>query len=160
MTSRTNYCGLITEHYANQTVTVKGWAHRRRDHGGVIFIDLRDREGMLQVVCNPETAEVFATAEKVRNEFCLEITGNVRLRPDGARNNDLKSGQVELVATRLTVLNASVTPPFQIDDENLSENTRLLHRVIDLRAITNQSIMVCGVGSVCVLSVCVLSVCV
>ncbi len=131
--SRTNYCGLITEQYANQSVIVKGWAHRRRDHGGVIFIDLRDREGMLQVVCNPDTADVFATAEKVRNEFCLEITGNVRLRPDGARNPDLKSGQVELVATSLTVLNASVTPPFQIDDENLSENTRLLHRVIDLR---------------------------
>jgi aspartyl-tRNA synthetase len=132
-TSRTNYCGLITEQYANQSVTVKGWAHRRRDHGGVIFIDLRDREGLLQVVCNPDTAEVFATAEKVRNEFCLEITGNVRLRPEGAKNPDLKSGQVELVATALTVLNASVTPPFQIDDENLSENTRLQHRVIDLR---------------------------
>jgi aspartyl-tRNA synthetase len=133
MTTRTNYCGLITEHYANQSVTVKGWAHRRRDHGGVIFIDLRDREGLLQVVCNPDTAEVFATAEKVRNEFCLEITGNVRLRPDGAKNPDLKSGQIELVATALNVLNPSVTPPFQIDDENLSENTRLQHRVIDLR---------------------------
>jgi aspartyl-tRNA synthetase len=133
MTTRTNYCGLITEQYANQSVTVKGWAHRRRDHGGVIFIDLRDREGLLQVVCNPDTAEVFATAEKVRNEFCLEITGNVRLRPDGAKNPDLKSGQIELVATALTVLNASVTPPFQIDDDNLSENTRLQHRVIDLR---------------------------
>jgi aspartyl-tRNA synthetase len=133
MTTRTNYCGLITEQYADQSVTVKGWAHRRRDHGGVIFIDLRDREGLLQVVCNPDTAEVFATAEKVRNEFCLEITGNVRLRPDGAKNPDLKSGQVELVATSLTVLNASVTPPFQIDDDNLSENTRLQHRVIDLR---------------------------
>ncbi len=133
MTTRTNYCGLITEQYANQSVTVKGWAHRRRDHGGVIFIDLRDREGMVQVVCNPDTADVFATAEKVRNEFCLEITGNVRMRPDGAKNPDLKSGQIELVATSLTVLNASVTPPFQIDDENLSENTRLLHRVIDLR---------------------------
>jgi aspartyl-tRNA synthetase len=133
MTTRTNYCGLITEQYANQSVTVKGWAHRRRDHGGVIFIDLRDREGLLQVVCNPDTAEVFASAEKVRNEFCLEITGNVRLRPDGAKNPDLKSGQIELVATALTVLNASVTPPFQIDDDNLSENTRLQHRVIDLR---------------------------
>jgi aspartyl-tRNA synthetase len=133
MTTRTNYCGLITEQYANQSVTVKGWAHRRRDHGGVIFIDLRDREGLLQVVCNPDTVDVFATAEKVRNEFCLEITGNVRLRPDGAKNPDLKSGQIELVATALTVLNASVTPPFQIDDDNLSENTRLQHRVIDLR---------------------------
>ena len=133
MHTRTNYCGLITETYDQQIVTIKGWAHRRRDHGGVIFIDLRDREGMVQVVCDPDRADVFAQAEKVRNEFCLEITGKVRLRPEGTHNKDLKSGKIEILCHALTVLNAAVTPPFQLDDENLNENVRLLHRVIDLR---------------------------
>ena len=133
MTTRTNYCGLITEAYDQQTVTIRGWAHRRRDHGGVIFIDLRDREGMVQVVCDPDRAETFATAEKVRSEFCLEITGKVRRRPDGTTNKDLKSGQIEILAHDVVVLNAAVTPPFQIDDDNLSETVRLQHRVMDLR---------------------------
>ncbi len=116
-----------------QTVTVMGWAHRRRDHGGVIFIDLRDREGLVQIVCDPDRAEVFATAEGVRNEFCLQIVGKVRARPAGTENTNLTSGKIEVLCHELTVLNPSLTPPFQLDDENLSETTRLTHRVLDLR---------------------------
>ncbi|CDG85449.1 aspartyl-tRNA synthetase [Janthinobacterium agaricidamnosum NBRC 102515 = DSM 9628] len=116
-----------------QTVSLCGWVHRRRDHGGVIFIDLRDREGLVQIVCNPEQAEVFKVAEIVRNEFCLRVTGVVTNRIDGTINNNLKSGKIEVVCSQLEVLNASVTPPFQLDDDNLSETTRLTHRVLDLR---------------------------
>jgi aspartyl-tRNA synthetase len=107
--------------------------HRRRDHGGVIFIDLRDREGLVQVVCHPDNAEVFKAAEHVRNEFCLRITGVVRNRPEGTTNANLNSGKIEVLAHTLEVLNPSVTPPFQLDDDNLSETTRLTHRVLDLR---------------------------
>ena len=133
MSMRTNYCGLTNEELLGQTVSLCGWVHRRRDHGGVIFIDLRDREGLVQVVCNPENLEVFKAAEAVRNEFCLRITGVVRPRPDGTVNTNLKSGKIEVVCDNLEVLNASVTPPFQLDDDNLSETTRLTHRVLDLR---------------------------
>ncbi|MDP3844485.1 MAG: aspartate--tRNA ligase [Oxalobacteraceae bacterium] len=133
MSMRTNYCGLTTEALLGQTVSLCGWVHRRRDHGGVIFIDLRDREGLVQIVCNPEQAEVFKAAEHVRNEFCLRATGVVRSRPDGTVNNNLKSGKIEVVCDALEVLNPSVTPPFQMDDDNLSETTRLTHRVLDLR---------------------------
>ncbi len=133
MSMRTNYCGLTTEALLGQTVSLCGWVHRRRDHGGVIFIDLRDREGLVQVVCDPDRAEVFKAAESVRNEFCLRITGVVRNRPDGTINNNLKSGKIEVLCQELEVLNASVTPPFQLDDDNLSETTRLTHRVLDLR---------------------------
>jgi len=130
---RSNYCGLVTESLLGQTVSLCGWVNRRRDHGGVIFIDLRDREGYVQVVCDPDRAEMFAVAEDVRNEFCVQVKGLVRARPEGTANANLKSGQVEVLCHELIVLNASVTPPFQIDDENLSETTRLTHRVLDLR---------------------------
>ncbi len=116
-----------------QTVSLCGWVHRRRDHGGVIFIDLRDREGLVQVVCDPDRAEMFKSAESVRNEFCLRITGLVRARPSGTENIGLTSGKVEVLCHELEVLNPSVTPPFQLDDDNLSETTRLTHRVLDLR---------------------------
>ena len=130
---RSTYCGLVSETLLDQTVTLMGWAHRRRDHGGVIFIDLRDREGLVQVVCDPDRAEMFAVAEGVRNEFCLQVVGRVRARPAGTENANLTSGKVELLCHELVVLNPSVTPPFQLDDENLSETVRLTHRVLDLR---------------------------
>jgi aspartyl-tRNA synthetase len=130
---RTTYCGLVDEALFGQTVTLMGWAHRRRDHGGVIFIDLRDREGMVQVVCDPDRPEMFALAESVRNEFCLRVTGRVRPRPAGTENANLGSGKVEVLCLELEVLNPSITPPFQLDEENLSETTRLTHRVLDLR---------------------------
>jgi aspartyl-tRNA synthetase len=131
--TRTDYCGRIDRRYLDQTVTVMGWVHRRRDHGGVIFVDLRDREGLVQVVCDPDRAETFASAETLRNEFCIAVTGRVRARPDGTVNASLPSGEIEVLAHELTILNASLTPPFQLDDENLSETVRLEHRVIDLR---------------------------
>ena len=130
---RTTYCGLVSEALLGQTITLMGWAHRRRDHGGVIFIDLRDREGLVQIVCDPDRADTFAVAEEVRNEFCLKVTGLVRARPAGTENANLTSGKVEVLCRELEVLNASVTPPFQLDEENLSETTRLTHRVLDLR---------------------------
>ena len=130
---RTTYCGLVSETLMGQTVTLMGWAHRRRDHGGVIFIDMRDREGLVQVVFDPDRVDSFKVAEDVRNEFCLKVTGVVRARPAGTENTGLTSGKIEILAHNLEVLNASVTPPFQIDDENLSETTRLTHRVLDLR---------------------------
>jgi len=130
---RTTYCGLVSESLMGQTVTLMGWAHRRRDHGGVIFIDLRDREGLLQVVCDPDRPEMFKTAEGVRNEFCLKVVGKVRARPAGTENAALVSGKVELLCHEIEVLNPSITPPFQLDDDNLSETTRLTHRVLDLR---------------------------
>ncbi|MBL8341553.1 MAG: aspartate--tRNA ligase [Rubrivivax sp.] len=130
---RTTYCGLVSEQLMGQEVTLMGWAHRRRDHGGVIFIDLRDREGLVQIVCDPDRPAMFKTAESVRNEFCLRVTGKVRARPEGTTNANLVSGKVEVLALELEVLNASVTPPFQLDDENLSETVRLTHRVLDLR---------------------------
>ncbi|MGK5037293.1 aspartate--tRNA ligase [Janthinobacterium sp. LB3P118] len=133
MSMRTEYCGLVTEAMLGQTVSLCGWVHRRRDHGSLIFIDLRDREGLVQIVCNPEQAEMFKVAEAVRNEFCLRVTGVVTSRIDGTINNNLKSGKIEVVCSELEVLNPSVPVPFQLDDDNLSETTRLTHRVLDLR---------------------------
>ena len=130
---RSHYCGLVTEALLGQTVTLCGWVNRRRDHGGVIFVDIRDREGYVQVVCDPDRADMFKTAENLRNEFCIQIKGLVRARPEGTTNEGLKSGKIEVLCHELTVLNPSVTPPFQLDDENLSETTRLTHRVLDLR---------------------------
>lgn len=130
---RTTYCGLVTEALLGQTVTLCGWVNRRRDHGGVIFVDLRDREGYVQVVCDPDRPEMFKLAEGLRNEFCVQVKGLVRARPEGTVNDGIKSGKIEVLCHELTVLNPSVTPPFQLDDENLSETTRLLHRVLDLR---------------------------
>ncbi|HSW23571.1 MAG TPA: aspartate--tRNA ligase, partial [Burkholderiaceae bacterium] len=138
---RTTYCGLVSEALMGQTVTLMGWAHRRRDHGGVIFIDLRDREGLVQVVCDPDRPEMFKIAEDVRGEFCLRVVGKVRPRPPGTENANLTSGKIEVLCHELEVLNASVTPPFQLDDENLSETTRLTHRVLDLRRPTMQKNM-------------------
>jgi len=130
---RTDYCGRIDARHLGQTITVAGWVHRRRDHGGVIFVDLRDREGIVQIVCNPDRVETFATAEKLRSEYCIAVTGRVRPRPEGTVNPNLGSGAVEVVADTIDLLNASTTPPFQPDDENLSETVRLTHRVLDLR---------------------------
>ncbi|KQM71190.1 aspartate--tRNA ligase [Xylophilus sp. Leaf220] len=133
MAMRSHYCGLVTEALMGETVTLCGWVNRRRDHGGVIFVDLRDREGYVQVVCDPDRADMFKVAEDVRNEFCVQIKGLVRARPEGTVNDNLKSGKIEVLCHELNVLNPSVTPPFQIDDDNLSETTRLTHRVLDLR---------------------------
>lgn len=130
---RTNYCGTINTRYLNQTVTLYGWVHRRRDHGGVIFIDLRDREGIVQVVCDPVNANTFQIAEKIRNEFVLKITGMVRPRPEGTVNLALQTGEVEVLVDMIEILNPSLTPPFQMDEENLSEAIRLEHRYLDLR---------------------------
>ena len=130
---RTTYCGLVSEKLMDQTVTLMGWAHRRRDHGGVIFIDLRDREGLVQIVFDPDRGETFKVAEGVRNEYCVKVIGRVRARPAGTENAGLTSGKIEVLAHELEVLNASVTPVFPLDDENLSETVRLTHRVLDLR---------------------------
>ena len=130
---RSHYCGLVTESLIGQTVTLCGWVNRRRDHGGVIFVDVRDREGYVQVVCDPDRADMFGVAEDLRNEFCIQVKGLVRARPEGTVNDNLKSGRIEVLCHELKVLNPSVTPPFQLDEENLSETTRLTHRVLDLR---------------------------
>ena len=130
---RTHYCGQVNASPVGQIVSLCGWSHRRRDHGGVIFIDLRDREGMAQIVCDPDRAGMFALAETVRNEFVLKVTGKVRLRPSGTANSNLATGEIEILCHELEVLNTAVTPPFQLDEENLSETVRLTHRVIDLR---------------------------
>jgi aspartyl-tRNA synthetase len=130
---RTHYCGELSAALVERTVTLCGWAHRRRDHGGVIFVDLRDREGLAQVVFDPDRPEAFAIAERVRGEFVLRVTGRVRRRPQGTVNPDLASGEVEILAHEVEILNPSLPPPFQIDDENLNETTRLTHRVLDLR---------------------------
>ena len=133
MSMRTNYCGLIDRKYLGQTVTLCGWVHRRRDHGGVIFIDLRDREGLVQIVCDPDRAETFEVANSLRNEFVVRVEGKVRERPAGTVNSNLVSGEIEVLATGMEVLNASQTPPFMMDDEQLSENVRLQYRFLDLR---------------------------
>ncbi len=130
---RTHYCGSINSTHLDQTVTLCGWAHRRRDHGGVIFIDLRDREGLVQVVIDPDTPEAFKLAEDVRSEFVLKIEGRVRARPAGTENANLPTGMIEVLTKKLDVLNASLTPPFQIDDDNINENIRLTYRYLDLR---------------------------
>jgi aspartyl-tRNA synthetase len=130
---RTHYCAELSAALIGREVTLAGWAHRRRDHGGVIFIDLRDREGLAQVVCDPDRAEAFKVADRVRGEFVLRVTGRVRARPEGTVNPNLPSGAVELLAEAVEILNPSAPPPFQLDEDNLSESVRLEHRVIDLR---------------------------
>ena len=135
---RTNYCGVIDKQYLGQQVTLFGWAHRRRDHGGVIFIDLRDREGLVQVVIDPDTPVAFQTADKTRGEFVLKVIGKVRPRPEGTLNTNLKSGEIEVLAAEVEILNASHTPPFMIDDDNINEEIRLKYRYLDLRRDTMQ----------------------
>jgi len=130
---RSEYCGRISRQHLDQTVTLCGWVHRRRDHGGVIFIDLRDREGLVQIVCDPDTPATFQTADKVRNEFVVRVAGRVRRRPEGTVNPNLVSGEIEVLAQEIEILNASLTPPFQMDDETLSETVRLEYRFLDLR---------------------------
>ncbi len=130
---RTCYTGEVSRDHLGQTVTLFGWVHRRRDHGGVIFIDLRDRAGLAQIVVDPDNVDAFAIAERIRNEFCVRMTGLVRLRPEGTNNAELASGEIEILCREIEILNPSVTPPFQLDDDNLSETTRLTHRVLDLR---------------------------
>ena len=130
---RTHYCGLVTAELLDQTVSLCGWVNRRRDHGKLIFIDLRDREGLVQVVCDTDRAEMFGAAESLRNEFCVRITGLVRRRPADTVNAAIGSGEIEVLCHEIEILNPSVTPPFQLDDDNLSETTRLTHRVLDLR---------------------------
>jgi aspartyl-tRNA synthetase len=136
---RTCYTGEVSLDHLDQVVTLFGWVARRRDHGGVIFIDLRDRTGLAQVVCDPDRPQMFEAAERIRNEFCVKVVGKVRRRPEGTDNSALRSGQVEVLCHELVILNASVTPPFQLDDDNLSETTRLTHRVLDLRRSPMQS---------------------
>jgi len=130
---RTHYCGAVNADHIGQIVTLCGWASRRRDHGGVIFIDLRDREGTVQVVIDPDTPEAFAVAEDTRPEFVLKVVGKVRPRPAGTENPNLPTGMVEVLTQTLEVLNPSLTPPFQIDDDNINENIRLQYRYLDLR---------------------------
>ncbi len=131
---RSHYCGQLNESLIDGTVTLCGWVHRRRDHGGVIFLDLRDREGVAQIVIDPDTEEAFARAEKVRSEFVLKLTGRVRLRPEGTQNPDMPTGMVEVLGKELEILNASETPPFQLDEHtNVGEDVRLRYRYMDLR---------------------------
>ncbi len=130
---RTHYCGELNTSHLDAEVTLVGWAHRRRDHGGVIFIDLRDREGRVQVVFDPDTEETFATAERVRSEFVLQVKGRVRRRPEGTENPDLPTGEVEVLGKELSILNTAETPPFHLDDDTVSEEHRLRYRYIDLR---------------------------
>ena len=135
MAIRTQYCGSVTESYIDQSITVVGWVHRRRDHGGVIFLDMRDRDGLLQVVIDPDTPEAFATADKARSEFILKITGRVRRRYEGTTNPNMKSGQIELLAKEIETLATSETPPFPLKDDfsNVSEELRLKYRFLDIR---------------------------
>ncbi len=130
---RTHYCGHVNRELIGQTVTLCGWAHRRRDHGGVIFIDLRDREGMAQIVIDPDTPAAFAIAESVRSEYVLKVICKVRPRPEGTVNKNIPTGEVEMLASEIEILNPSLTPPFMLDDETLTETVRLEHRYIDLR---------------------------
>ena len=129
---RSIYCGDVGAKQEGQEVTVAGWVHRRRDHGGVIFIDLRDREGLVQVVFNPEKKEIFTEAERIRSEYVLSVKGMVRIRPDGTKNPNMKTGEIEIIASELNTLNDSLTPPFH-HDENASEEVRLKYRYLDLR---------------------------
>ena len=130
---RSEYCGRVSRKHLGQTVSLSGWVHRRRDHGGVIFVDLRDREGLVQVVCDPDTPETFKTADRLRAEFVIEVQGRVRERPAGTVNPDLASGEIEVLAQTIAILNPSLPPAFQIDEEHLSETVRLENRVLDLR---------------------------
>jgi aspartyl-tRNA synthetase len=131
---RSHYCGQLNETLVDQTVTLCGWVHRRRDHGGVIFLDMRDRDGIAQVVIDPDTAEAFANADRARNEFVLRIEGRVRPRPEGTQNPNMPTGMIEVLAREVEVLNTAATPPFQLDEHGkVGEEVRLKHRYIDLR---------------------------
>ena len=130
---RSHYCGHLSEEHIDQEVTLSGWVHRRRDHGGVIFVDLRDREGIVQIVFDPDNPEMFMQAERIRNEYVLQVKGKVRQRPEGTENPEMPTGQVEVMAQELVVLNSAQTPPFQLDDDDVSEEHRLRYRYIDLR---------------------------
>jgi aspartyl-tRNA synthetase len=130
---RTEYCGLVNRSHLGQTVTLHGWVHRRRDHGGVIFVDLRDREGLVQVVIDPDTPQTFSVADRLRNEFVIQVTGRVRERPAGTVNANLVSGEIEVLASEIEILNPALTPPFQMDEDHLSETVRLEYRFLDLR---------------------------
>lgn len=130
---RSHYCGVVDETLLDQEVTLCGWANRRRDHGGVIFVDLRDREGLVQVVFNPDDPEMFLQAEAIRNEYVLQVTGTVRARPEGTVNDNLRTGKIEVYVSKLVVLNASETPPFMIDDDDVNEDNRLKYRYLDMR---------------------------
>ncbi len=130
---RTHYCGELNQQYIDQPVSVCGWVNRRRDHGGVIFVDLRDKKGMLQVVFDPDDVAMFAQAETLRNEFVIRVEGKLRVRPEGTTNPEMATGEVELLAQKLEILNASETPPFQLDDEDVHDDNRLKYRYIDLR---------------------------
>jgi aspartyl-tRNA synthetase len=130
---RSEYCGRVTRAHLDRSVTLCGWVQRRRDHGGVIFIDLRDREGLVQIVCDPDTPATFEIADRLRSEFVVRVAGRVRRRPEGTVNPNLASGEVEVLAQEIEILNASLAPPFQADDEHLSETVRLEHRFLDLR---------------------------
>ncbi len=131
---RSHYCGDLNEEFVGQTVTLCGWVHRRRDHGGVIFLDLRDREGITQLVFDPDAQESFAAAEQVRSEYVLQVTGLVRKRPEGTVNADMSTGAIEVLGKQLTILNVAKTPPFQLDEyADVGEDVRLRYRYIDLR---------------------------
>ena len=130
---RSEYCGQVSRKHLGQVVTLYGWVHRRRDHGGVIFVDLRDREGLVQIVCDPDNPETFQAADKLRHEFVIKATGRVRSRPEGTVNPNLVSGEIEVLAQTIEILNPSLTPPFLMDDEHLSETVRLEYRFLDLR---------------------------
>jgi len=139
---RSHYCGEVNTAHIDQTVEFSGWVNRRRDHGGVIFIDLRDRSGLVQVVYDPDLPEVFATAEQVRNEFVIRVKGRVRARPEGTVNPDLPTGEVEVLGLELEILNRAETPPFQLDEDDTSEELRLRYRYIDLRRPVMQERMI------------------
>jgi aspartyl-tRNA synthetase (EC 6.1.1.12) len=131
---RTHYCGEVNQKHLEQNVTIYGWVHRRRDHGGVIFIDLRDREGLLQIVFDPDSPETFMLGESVRSEYVLSIEGVVRPRPEGTINPNMATGEIEVLVTKAEVLNASETPPFPIEsDIEVNEEMRLRYRYLDLR---------------------------
>ncbi len=131
--TRTTYTGLVDTKHLDQIVTLTGWVHRRRDHGGVIFVDLRDREGIAQIVIDPDRPDAFKLAETLRNEFCIRVTGKVRARPEGTTNKDMISGQIEVFAHEIEIYNAALTPPFMIDEDNVNEEIRLKYRYLDLR---------------------------
>ena len=135
---RTHFCGELNKSHEGKEVKLCGWAHRRRDHGGVIFIDLRDKKGLAQIVIDPDTPEAFKAGESIRNEYVLQVTCKVRLRPEGTINKNLPSGEVEMLASKVEILNPSLTPPFMLDDETISESVRLENRFIDLRRDTMQ----------------------
>jgi len=130
---RTHFCGELNRQQVDQSVSVCGWVNRRRDHGGVIFVDLRDKKGLLQVVFDPDDAAMFSEAETLRNEYVIQVEGRLRVRPEGTHNPDMATGEVELLAQKLQILNASETPPFQLDDDDVHDDNRLKYRYIDLR---------------------------